>query len=163
MEFDSSKGKVEIRSGNSSDLKDLIAVYKEVFKVHNIFSKPVEEIIAYLEKHLDHLLVAVVDSKVVGGVVYKFIGFSTDHGVWRLSHVAVGDGYQDMKIGSSLISGAEEKIKEFGKATNKVEIHLSVNEEAAMPFYKKLGFKVEGEVISHYRSGEMVYFLGKEI
>lgn len=153
MEFDTSKGKVAIGSATVSDLKDLIPVYKEVFKVHDIFTKSDEEIVSYFEEVVDDFLVAKVDGKVVGGVLVK----KKDE-EWRLNHLVVADGYRDLNIGSHLIDAAEEKI-----GSGKISVHLSANEEAALPFYKKMGFAVEKEEVGYYREGEKVFFLIKEI
>ncbi len=153
MEFETDKGKVEIGSATVSDLKDLIPVYKEVFKVHNIFSKSEDEILKYLEEKVADFLVAKVDGKVVGGVLVQEV-----NGGWRLSHFVVGSGFRDLNIGSNLLKAAEKKI-----GSGKITIHISQNEEVALPFFKKMGFVVEKEEVGYYRPGEKVYFLVKKI
>jgi ribosomal protein S18 acetylase RimI-like enzyme len=153
MEFDTDKGKVVIEKAVVSDLKDLIPIYKEVFKIHEIFTKSDEEILMYLEKNVSGFLIAKVNEKVVGGVLVRQV----DEG-WRLSHLVVADGFRDLNIGSHLLKAAEEKI-----GSGKITVHLSANEETALPFYKKNGFSVEKEEVGYYREGEKVFFLVKEI
>lgn len=151
MEFSTAKGKVVIGPATVEDLKFLIPAYKEVFKIHDIFTKSSEEIVSYFETVVDDYLVAKLDDVVVGGVLVR----KKDE--WRLNHLIVAEGYRDMDIGSHLIKAAEEKV------SGRLTVHLSQNEEAALPFYKKNGFVVEKEVDGYYREGEKVYFLVKEI
>jgi len=153
MSLETSKGKVVIEKASIEDLKELIPTYKEVFKVHDIFTKSSDEIMSYFEKVVDDFLVAKVDGKVIGGVLVK-----KEDEEWRLKHLVVAADYRDMDIGSSLVEAAEKKI-----GSGRVVVHLSQNEEAALPFYKKMGFRVEKEVEGHYREGEKVFFLVKEI
>jgi|GEM_PF-4792252 len=153
MEFESLKGKVEIVSATVDDLKALIPVYKEVFKVHDIFTKSDAEIISYFEKVVDDFLVAKINGKTVGGVLVK-----KKDDEWRINHLVVADGYRDLNIGSYLLKAAESRI-----GSGKISVHLSANEEAALPFYKKMGFSVEKEEVGYYRPGEKVFFLVKEI
>lgn len=153
MSFQTEKGKFAVEKASIDDLKELIPTYKEVFKVHDIFTKPSDEIVSYFETVVDDYLVAKVDGKTVGGVLVK-----KEDEAWRLKHLVVAAGYRDMDLGSSLVEAAENKI-----GSGRVVVHLSQNEEAALPFYKKMGFKVEKEVEGYYREGEKVFFLGKEI
>lgn len=157
------KGKVVIEKASIDDLKELIPVYKEVFEVHHIFDQSEDEVLDYLEKNKSNFLIAKVDGKIVGGLMVTLSRDWGSHGLWRIKHVAVAKGFRDMDIGSSLMEAAEKQIGESKFKTNKIEIHVGQHEEAALPFYKKIGYAVEGELASHYRHGEKVFFLGKEI
>jgi len=62
------------------------------------------------------------------------------------------------KIMAELIKAAEEEV---GKG--KIEIKIAESEKVGPSFFKKLGYKVEGKLNSHYRQGELCYILGRVI
>lgn len=149
---------VKIRKASKKDLKQLAAIYKTSFKVHNIFSKSIKEIIHYLDKLSKEaaILVAERDNKVVGGIVIELSPQTPKHTLATFKHIAVHAGHRGRDIGTMLIKSAE---KEVGKG--KVEIKVSENEKNAIRFYRKIGFKVEGKLKSHYRPRETCYVMGK--
>jgi ribosomal protein S18 acetylase RimI-like enzyme len=143
-----------IRKATKEDFKQLSVMYKEVFKVHNIFTKSIEEIEKYLEQFLGNLLVAEEDSKIVGGLAIV----EKQYGDWKLfnfKHVGVLPEYQGKDIGSSLLKEAE-KIA----GTGKIEIRVS-EVEGAIGFYEKNSYEKEAELKSHYRKGETCFIMGK--
>ena len=71
-------------------------------------------------------------------------------------HLAVAKACQGKNIGTALLNEAE-KIAGKGK----VEIHVGGLESGALIFYKKNGYKKEGELKSHYREGESCFVMGK--
>jgi ribosomal protein S18 acetylase RimI-like enzyme len=146
-----------IRKANEGDLMPLIKVYKEVFKVHNVFDKSEDEILEYLKQFLGDILVAEEDGKVVAGLVIvkkKYAKWS----LFGFKHVAVAKAYQRKGVGSELLNEAE-KIAGKGK----IEIRVAKDAEAewAVPFYEKNGYRKEGELKSHYRKGEICFVMGK--
>lgn len=108
-------------------------------------------------------------SRVVGGMLVRKEGEDLlgKHVVWKYNHLAVDAKYAGLGIGTALLQSADQKISSLirsGKMkTAKIELGVSVTEKALLPFYKKCGFRVEGKLPSHYRHGELVYALGKEI
>ncbi len=147
---------MEIRTAKQEDLNELAKIYKDTFKTHNIFSKSEEEIVKYLENIEGELLIAVEDNQVIGGILVKIDYSTEDHKRSRLKHIAVKKEFQDKRIGSALLKTAENMI-----ITGKIEIHVSELEKESLKFYKFHGYKVEGELKSHYRPNEKCYILGK--
>lgn len=147
---------MEIRTAQKQDLEKLAKLYKDTFKVHNIFQKPVKDIIQYLENAEGELIIALENNEVIGGILVK-IGNSTEgHKRSRLKHIAIKKEFQNKGAGSALLKTAENMI-----VTGKVEIHVAELEKDAVEFYKKNGYNVEKELESHYRTGETCYILGK--
>ena len=151
---------MEIRQAKKQDLKGLIEVYKEVFTVHNIFTKSEEDILKYWEAvkaEPDDFIVAVEDGKIVGGCLVLMKSFE-GHTLARIKHLAVSEAYQTKGTGKALMEKAEEMI-----GTAKIEIHVAESEKEAIAFYEKLGYKQEGVLSDHFRKGENCYVLGKYV
>lgn len=151
---------MEVRQAKKEDLKGLIEVYKEVFTVHNIFTKGEEEILKYWETvkaEPDDFIVAVEDGKVVGGCLVLMRSFQ-GHTIARIKHLAVAENHQKKGVGKALIEKAEEII-----GTAKIEIHVAESEKEAIAFYEKLGYKQEGVLSNHFRKGENCYVMGKYV
>lgn len=144
-----------IRKANEHDLKGLIKVYKDVFKVHNVFEKSEEEIEAYLNK-FSNILVAEEDGNIVGGLVITAKKYDKDWKLTNFKHIAVSPAYQNKDIGSELLKEAE-KIAGKGK----IEIRVGEREAGAVNFYEKNGYQKEGILKSHYRKGESCFVMGK--
>jgi ribosomal protein S18 acetylase RimI-like enzyme len=151
---------VQIRQGKKEDLPQLIKVYKEAFKIHNIFKKSEKEIIKHWESSKvepDDFVVALKDGKVVAGCLVT-MQYVESHTLARIKHIAVAEAFRGKGIGRAIMEKAEEII-----GTGKIEIHVAENEKIALPFYKKLGYKQEGILSDHYRKGESCYLLGKYV
>lgn len=174
--LETKSGTVIIKDGEESELRDLIDIYKSVFKKHNIFQRTDEEILEYLkESHRENAgvgggyIVAKLGDKTIGGILVrkKDEDLERKHAIWIYNHVAVSPDYPGLGIGTNLMSAAEQKIKGLIKKgkikTAKVELGVSENEKKALDFFKKHDFEIEGKSKSHYRFNELVYILGKEI
>ncbi|MBW2995943.1 GNAT family N-acetyltransferase [Candidatus Woesearchaeota archaeon] len=149
---------MKIDKPNTEELKQLVKIYKEVFEIHNIFQKPEDEVVSYLETVgvEGELLVAVEDDRVAGGLLVTYEEQIPGHTRARVKHLAVTKDFQSKGVGSELLKKADEIV---GKG--KIEIHVSENEKNALDFYKRNGYEVEGQLKSHYRPGEKCYILGK--
>jgi len=151
---------VKIRKAVKEDLKELTAMYKKIFKVHNIFTKGNKEIMEYLEQFLGNILVAEEKGKIIGGIVIS----GREYDGWKLynfKHVAVLPKNQRKGIGTKLLKEAE-KFVGFGK----IEIRVAAGASEApwaVEFYEQHGYKKEGELESHYRHKETCYVMGKVI
>ncbi len=172
----SGNGSTNIQLANKENLNDLVQIYKDAFETHNIFQKSEEEILIYLESAHEKnklsgggFLVAIVEDKAVGGILLKKTSedLNGKHTVWKYNHLAVSENYQKQGFGGSLVKSAENMIldainnKLFNTA--KIEIGVVDTKKLVVDFYKKYDFEIEGELKSHYRFGETVYILGKEI
>ncbi|MBW2993350.1 GNAT family N-acetyltransferase [Candidatus Woesearchaeota archaeon] len=149
---------MKIKKIKKQDLGPLIAIWKEVFSVHNIFNKSEEEILKYLKKAKGKILAAYEDDKIVGGCALFVCPQTKEHNLARIKHIAVAKEFQGKDIGSALLKKCERIVKK-----GKVEIHVAEHEKDAVEFYEKNGYAKEGELKSHYREGEICYILGKVI
>jgi ribosomal protein S18 acetylase RimI-like enzyme len=151
---------MEVRQAKKEDLKGFIEILKEVFPVHNIFTKSEEEVLKYWETvkaEPDDFIVAVEDGKIVGGCLVLMRSFD-GHTIARIKHLAVAKDHQAEGTGRALIEKAEEMI-----GTAKIEIHIAEGEKIVIPFYKKMGYKEEGVLSDHFRKGENCYVMGKYV
>jgi len=149
-----------IKQPNEEKLKQLAKLYKQGFKKHNIFSKDDKFILNYLKKPTKMLAAMAEDeSEVVGGICLFENKQTEDHSVWNFKHIAVKIGYQKQGVGASLMQEAEA----YAKPGDKIEIKVSENEKAALKFYEKFGYVVEGKLSNHYRKDEVCYVLGKTV
>jgi hypothetical protein len=148
---------MQIRKYQEGDLLKLIPIYKKFFPVHAVFTKSDEEIMNHLEKMKERgeFLIAEDNGKVKGGLV---IVRSEIDGHIRSDLKRIAADPPVRKIIAALIEAAE---KEIGKG--KIEIRIAESEKVGPSFFKKLGYKVEAKLRSHYRQGELCYILGKEL
>ena len=146
---------MNIRKYQEGDLMQLMKIYKEFFPVHAVFTKSDEEIMQHLEKMKEkgEFLVAEDNGKVLGGLVIVKKNFD-GHILAKLKRIAAKSPVR--KIIAALIQEAE---KEIGKG--KIEIKIAASEKVKPSFFKKLGYKIEGKLSSHYRPDETCYILGK--
>ena len=91
----------------------------------------------------------------LGGLVIVKKNFD-GHILAKLKRIAAKSPVR--KVMAELIKAAEQEI---GKG--KIEIKIAESEKVKPSFFKKLGYKVEGKLSSHYRPGEKCYVLGKEV
>jgi len=85
---------------------------------------------------VDHHLAFVVDEEVVGILVLKRVNENT----FKMRQVAVDDSIQKSGIGTKLVKFSES----FSINKNVHNITLSAR-DIAVPFYLKLGYKIEGK------------------
>ena len=147
------------------DLRQLAQLYKKTFKKHNIFTKPEPEVLKYLEKNIDNLMIGKEHGKIIAGALISFDKNGQGHSLWRLKHLAIVKDKQGSDIGSKIVKAMDEMIAGMIKGNEiksaKIEVHVSENEKKALPFYLKNGFEIEGKLKDHYRKGELCYILGK--
>lgn len=148
---------MNIRKYQEGDFMKLIPIYKKFFPVHAVFTKSDEEIMKHLEKMKEkgEFLIAEDEGKIKGGLMIEKHEID-GHIRAELKRIAAKPPIR--KIMADLIWAAEKEI-----VKGKIEIKVAESEKVGVAFYKKLGYKVEGKLRSHYRSGELCYVLGKEI
>jgi len=148
---------MNVRKYQEGDLMKLIPIYKKFFPVHAVFTKSDEEIMKHLEKMKEkgEFLIAEDEGKVKGGLV--LVKHNIDgHIRAELKRIAAKTPVR--KIMTELVLAAE---KEVGKG--KIELKIAESEKVGPSLFKKLGYKVEGKLTSHYRPGELCYVLGKSV
>jgi len=108
-----------------------------------------------------HVLVAEVDSLVVGYICYGPAPLT--EGTWDIYWLAVAQGEQSQGIGSALIASAEDKIK-------KAQGRLAIIETSAKPEYEKTrrfhyrhGYEVIGRIPDFYAPGDDKLILQKRL
>ena len=148
---------MQIRKLQEGDFKKLIKIYRKFFPVHAVFTKGDNEIMQHLEKMKEkgEFLIAEDEGKVKGALVIKKRTID-GHTTAKLKRIAAKSPVR--KIMAELIKSAENEV---GKG--KIEIKIAASEKVKPSFFKKLGYKVEGKLRSHYRLGEICYILGKEV
>jgi|TARA_B100001964_G_scaffold214760_1_gene252590 ribosomal protein S18 acetylase RimI-like enzyme len=167
-----------IDEATMKQLKELLPVYKKIFKTHNVFEKSDKQVLQYMQKlhKVQHaygggFAVAMIDdpilnikNKVVGGICVVFKDLSPKkHMRVALKHLAVDPKYVPLDVERDLIKMCLDKmyfaIKNDRCKSVKVEAHLAESEKTRKLF-KKLGFKEEGKLKDHYRVGETCLILG---
>ena len=148
---------MEIRKANDEDLKQLMIVYKQFFPVHVIFTRSDDDVLSYLRNFKGEILVAFDNNRVVGGIAIEKKQFG--HVLAELKHIAAIGKKKFVK------NTVTELIKKAEQSSNaaKVEFHIADGETLKYSFFKKLGYKVEAKLASHYRPNEMCCILGKVI
>lgn len=166
--------KISIRKATVNELVSLVPIYQSIFTKHTIFQQSSKDILQYLRKTSSQYarggggyLLAIVGKKIVGGILVRKEAEIYPHSVWKLNHLAVLSPYQRKGIGTALLQEAEKIIlatlQKRKLSTAKIEIGVAQNEQDAVAFYQRQGFRVEGKLQSHYRHNEMVYVMGKEL
>ena len=148
---------MEIRKLNQSEVsqfKSLIGIFKEVFE--NMDTMPSEE---YLSKLLQNpnffVLVAIVDSKIVGGLtVYILHSYYVEKPVAYIYDVGILPQYQRQGIGKSLMEFLIQFCRENGFREAYVE--AETEDLDAVNFYRKTNFSHELQA-THFK-----YFFGED-
>ena len=109
-----------IKKPNKSELKELIKIYKETFKNHNILKQSENTILSYFKNKI--VFVAIENKEVIGGTMIRVIQTAGTHSVWKINHLAVAKKYQNRGIGTALLKKAEQEIKQRSKKTIKIEL-----------------------------------------
>jgi ribosomal protein S18 acetylase RimI-like enzyme len=131
---------MEIKQYNDKDHRaQVIALWKSVFNYSDPRNAPDVTIDSKLAVNDNLFFVAVADNQVVGTVMTGYDG----HRGWIYS-LAVAPGKRHQKIGSALLSHAENSLKELGCI--KVNLQILPSNEAVTSFYIKNGYKVEPRI-----------------
>jgi ribosomal protein S18 acetylase RimI-like enzyme len=75
--------------------------------------------------------------------------------------LSISEQFQNKKIGSDLLNYFFRKISE--KGVKFVELEVRIENEKAINFYKKHGFKIRNEIKDFYQNGESAYTMKKEL
>ncbi len=133
-----------VRKANLNDARDLNEMINQaaVNKYMVRDGSSMDGTLQYLQKSKGSILVAVLDGKAIGQVNYEL-------GIHKNSHtasfgIAVNADYHGKGIGTALMNALFDELR--AKGVTRLESHGGVfaDNKAALSFYKKLGFKVEG-------------------
>lgn len=144
-------------------LKQLIKIYQEEFKLHNILQKDENEVLDYLLRvhKQNEILIFLINDKVIGGTVFekKDESYDKKHTVWKLKHFAFSKDV-DKKTEKLIMKEIEDRLKKKSESI-KIQLNLSENEKRQIKMFEGFGFKCEGVLKNHYRVGENMYIYSK--
>jgi ribosomal protein S18 acetylase RimI-like enzyme len=98
------------------------------------------------------ILVAEIDSKVVGYVCYGPTPIT--EGTWDLYWIAVDHSIQGQGVGKKLMEAAEEKIQEAKGRLIIVETSSKPGYEKTNAFYQRIGYKQAARIVDFYMIGD---------
>ena len=145
-----------MRKLEKNELGILVDLFRETFKVHNVFQLSYNKVLSYLQKTRGDFIVAEENGEIIAALAIVTEVKTRQHKRVRFKHIAVKEEFQGKGVGSDLIKKAEQIV---GKG--KIEIHVAEGEKEPIEFYKKNGYEIEGVLKDHYRMGEMCTIMGK--
>jgi ribosomal protein S18 acetylase RimI-like enzyme len=127
-----------VRSYHPDDRESLVRLWSACDLIRP-WNDPNRDIDRKLAWDASRLLVIEHDTSVVGSVMVGYDG----HRGW-VNYLAVGPGYQRRGLGRILMQRAEELLGELGCA--KLNLQIRSSNEAAIGFYRRLGYRVDESV-----------------
>jgi len=108
-----------------------------------------------------HIFVAEINSLVVGYICYGPTPLT--EGTWDIYWLAVAPNQQSKGIGKSLLSFAEENIKETGGMMALIETSSRPEYEATARFYRTQGYELTCRIADFYAPGDDKLILIKRL
>jgi ribosomal protein S18 acetylase RimI-like enzyme len=96
------------------------------------------------------------DDRAVAAIMLKHEG-----NVARVVSIGVIPGYRRKGIGKELMALGEEIMR--GKGAKVMKLEVSVKNEAAITFYRRLGYEMDGLLKGYYSWGEDAYIMRKPL
>ncbi len=141
-----------IRTYKQQDEQAVIELWTAVFGYPGPHNAPKLEIDRKLALQPDLLFVADLDGRVIGTVMAGYDG----HRGWIYS-LAVDENERGQGVGTALVRHAEAALAALG--CPKVKLQVLAGNDAALAFYRKLGYSVE----PHVALGKTLYGDGNGI
>lgn len=135
----------DIRQFEKTDFDTLWRIDQACFDPQLAYSRP--ELAFYMRRPGSFTLVAEAESGILGFVVAEIRRKS--------GHIITIDVIADTRrtgVGSTLLRAAEQQLLRSGAVT--VALETPVNNEAAIRFYKQMGYFVE-KTVARYYSGQL--------
>jgi len=129
---------MEIRPFEASDEAAVVALWQTCELVRP-WNDPHRDIERKLKVRPDLFLVGVIDGTVVASVIAGYEG----HRGW-LNYLAVDPRHQRQGLGREMVVEAERRLRESG--CPKVNLQVRAGNQAAIEFYRKLGYSVDDVV-----------------
>lgn len=142
-----------IRQASQVDLSTLYRIEKKCFgrrsfsKSHLVWLLK----IPYAQTHL-----YAENGRDVGAIILKREGE-----VARVVSVAVLPAYRRRGVGTELMDLAERIMESEG--CREIKLEVSVHNEGAIAFYRRLGYDVDGRLEGYYSWGEDAFSMGKPL
>jgi ribosomal-protein-alanine N-acetyltransferase len=111
----------------------------------------------FYETFPEGFIVAEKNHKIIGFL----IGVKMDFELAKILMLAVSKPYRKQKIGSELLNQFINKI--HIENMKRIELEVRTNNNTAIEFYQKNGFKIKEKIKEFYQSGENAYTMLKEI
>ena len=102
------------------------------------------------------LIVAEQHHKIIGFIV----GVKITQDTTRILMLAVSEKYRRQNIGSMLLTKFLEKTLE--ENIKQISLEVKTDNEKAIKFYQKHGFKITDEIQGFYQNGEDAYLMKKK-
>ena len=139
--------KLTVRAFEPADRPDLEQLWARVFVDDPPWNAPDVMIANKLKVQPDLLMVALLDEKLVGGVMAGFDGVRG----W-IYHLAVAPEARRRGIATHLVLAVEAGLRRLG--CPKVNIQIRGSNDEVVAFYHKLGFTIEERVSMGHRLGD---------
>ena len=111
----------------------------------------------FYETFPEGFIVADFGHKIIGFIV----GVKINEILTKILMLSISEQYQNKKIGSDLLKYLLKKISEEG--VRFVELEVRIDNDKAINFYKKHGFKIINEIKDFYQNNENAYTMKKEL
>jgi GNAT superfamily N-acetyltransferase len=108
-----------------------------------------------------HILIAEIDSELSGYICYGPTPLT--EGTWDVYWMAVTPGKKGQGIGSSLLTAAEEKIRELNGRLILIETSSITDYELTRRFYHHAGYTIICRIPDFYSSGDGLVVFQKRL
>ena len=144
---------IEVRDVLNSDLEKVVEIENLVF----VAPWKKEDIIREInENQFCKILVVTINEQVVGFMDY-WVTFDSA----TICQVGIHPNYQRQGFGSRLM---DEAIKDcYAKRVKNITLEVRANNQKAINFYKKYGFKITLIKEAYYSNGEDAIYMIKEV
>lgn len=111
----------------------------------------------FYETNPKGFIVAEAGHKTIGFI----IGVKINSDNAKILMLAVSEKYRKQKIGTYLLNQLNEQLKK--DKIKKVELQVRIDNEKAINFYEKNGFKITEKIPEFYQNGETAYSMRKDM
>lgn len=134
-----------IRSYLPADREPLVALWGRC-ELTRSWNNPYRDIDRKLARDGGNLLILEMDGQVIGSVVIGYDG----HRGW-INYLAVSPDHRGQGLGRLLMADAERRLRDLG--CPKVNLQVRSSNEAAIEFYRRIGYAVDDVVSMGRRLG----------
>ena len=111
----------------------------------------------FYESFPEGFIIAEYGHKIIGFIV----GVKINDILSKILMLSISEQFQNKNIGSNLLKKFLRKISDEG--VKFVELEVRIDNEKAINFYRKHGFKIRNEITDFYQNGESAYTMKKEL
>lgn len=137
--------KPHIRLANNRDLDSLVSLENEVFRLDRFSRENIEYLVS--EAHAT-VLIMELDNQVVGAA---YLLWRNNLRLGRLYNIAISPKIQGKGLGTRLLKACE--LEAAWRYCDTFSLEVRSDNEKAIAFYKKHGFKIDGNLPDYYEDG----------